>query len=262
VESQPTIDSGLTLTTRYGVRHQAHAGAGAITTDTALIVGALTGATSIAVDVGALAGSTLNCALRSAITASAGKRYCIRDTGGADSIFKGHVRFGDTTDPTALLDVVGKTTINTSGLITKYNNVTTAANGVAAVITSIDLTAQAAAQSGVALFTPPAAGMYRISFAITLTRAASSSSTVGANVGVNYTSGDGATAQAQNVPMWIVSSTTATTDSGSAANTVGTTLIGSITIYSSTTAVTFDVGYTSSGVTTMQYACRVRVEML
>ena len=218
--------------------------------------------TNVALDVEALTADTLAAAVRSAITASAGVRYFLRDTGGADSVIKGQVRLGDTTDPTALLDIVGKTTWNTSGLLTKYNNVATAGNGQPSVIAVVDLTTQAAALTTATLVTPPAAGMYRVSFAITCTRAATTSSTLGAGVNLNYTTGDGATAKVQNVPMYLVGATTATTDSGDTSNAIGTTLIGALTVYSSTTAMTYDVGYTSSGGTTMQYAVRIRVEML
>ncbi len=136
---------------------------------------------------------------------------------------------------------------------------------VVGTVKAIDLTAQSAALTTSALYTPPSARMYRVSFAITLTTAAAgvgASSILGAGVNLNYTSGDGATAKVQNVPMDVPGATTATTDTGSATNTVGDTLIGAVTVYSSTTAMTYDVGYTSVGTTAMQYACRVRVEAL
>jgi hypothetical protein len=189
----------------------------------------------IALDVPALTkGGTLNAAVRSAIAANA-SAYFLRDTGGAQS------------------SLVGKFTL--------YNNVTTDGQGMTYVVKVIDLTAQTAAHATVALFTPAAAGLYRVAVALTLTTAGTSSTLGGAGgVKINYTSGDGATAKAQQVPFWIPGSTTATVIS-SATNTVGDTLIGSVVIYSSTTAVTYDVGYTSSG-TAMQYALRIRVESL
>jgi hypothetical protein len=76
VESLPTIDSGLTLAARIGLRHRAHQGAGAITSD-------------VAVEVAALLGGTTNRALRSAITSNGTVSYCIEDTGGAPSKFVG-----------------------------------------------------------------------------------------------------------------------------------------------------------------------------
>lgn len=153
--------------------------------------------------------------------------------------------------------------INTSGSIDTYAGSATAGNGVSAVLASTSGTTQAAALSASALYTPAAAGLYRVSFAVTLTRAATSSSTLAGAGGIklNYTTGDSSTAVNQQVPCWLTTSTTATV-TNSAANTVGTTLIGSVVVYSSTTAMTFDIGYTSSGATSMQYAYHVTVERL
>jgi phage tail tube protein FII len=188
----------------------------------------------VGLDIDVLTGAT-SVGVRSAITANA-NRFFLQDTGGAQSSF------------------VGK--------FTKYNNVTTDGVGMPAVVKVIDLQTQSAATAGTALFTPSAAGLYRISVAVTLTRAGTTSVLAGAGgVKINYTSGDGATAKNQDVPFWIPGSTTATVVN-SATNTVGDTLIGAIVIYSSTTAVTYDVGYTSTGVTSMQYALRIRVEAL
>lgn len=47
VDSVPTIDTGLTMGTRRGYRHQAHAGAGAITTDIGIDILTLLGGTNI-----------------------------------------------------------------------------------------------------------------------------------------------------------------------------------------------------------------------
>lgn len=267
VTSTTAFGSGFTTGSgtwgqRNGLVHGAHSGAGAITTDIAVTVGALKGATSIGLDVGAMTGGTLCASVRSAMTANGSIRWCLRSTGDAPSLHVGNLRLGDTTTPTALLDVIGKLTVDTNGVVTRYNNIATVSNGVPSILAAVNLTAQSAALTGATLYTPATTGMFRVSFAITLTRAATTSSTVGAGVNLNYTTGDGATAVVQNVPMWIKGSTTATVDVGDTSNTIGTTLIGSVVVYASTAAMTYDVGYTSSGATTMQYACRVRVEAL
>ncbi len=157
----------------------------------------------------------------------------------------------------SVIEQFGKTSI--------YNNIDTVSNGVPAIYGEANITARTSAITAGALYTPPTAGMYRVSFAITLTTAAAgvgSSSILGAGVNLNYTSGDGATAKVQNVPMETPGITTATVDIGTATNTVGDTLVGFITVYSSNAAITYDVGYTSVGTTAMQYATRVRVERL
>lgn len=200
----------------------------------AIVTGTLT--TQVGVDIAALASGTNNYGVRSAVAASA-NNYFLLDTGGAQSSF--------------------------AGKFTKYNNVTTAGAGMPSIVAVINQTAQGAAQSGTALWTPAAAGFYRIGVTLTQTQKATSSSTLGGAGGVkiNYKTGDGATAKNQQVPFWIPGSTTATVIN-SATNTVGDTLIGSLVVYTDTTAVTFDCGWTSSGATPMQYALRIRVEAL
>lgn len=157
-------------------------------------------------------------------------------------------------------------TIEAFGKFRTYNNIATVSNGVPSIYAEINATAQAAAIAGAALYTPPAAGMYRVQFAITQTQAATVSSILGGANGVRllYTSGDGATAKTQVVPMLAVGSvgSAQTFVANTNANTVGTTLIGEVTIYSGAAAMTYSVDYTSVGATAMQYAARVRVERL
>jgi hypothetical protein len=172
--SQPTIDdTSCRITTRRGVWMK-----DAVTQPTKSL-------TNIGLDVEALTGATLNVAVRSALALSAGVNYCIRSTGAADSVHLGQLSLGYTTDPTALLDIVGKTTINTAGLITKYNNDTTAGNGVAAIVASVTLPAQSANIAATNLIaTTPAAGVYRASlYYITTT----TGNTVTITGQINYT---------------------------------------------------------------------------
>lgn len=157
----------------------------------------------------------------------------------------------------------GKTTI-IAGTTTGSPTITTpiATSTLTGVVGAANLLTQSAALTTATLYTPAAVGAYRVSFMVTLTRAATTSSTLGAGINLNYSTGDSSTALVQNVPVWVIGSTTATQDTGSTANTVGLTLIGAVTVYTNTTAMTYDVGYTSSGATTMQYSIHVRVEAL
>lgn len=193
---------------------------------------------------------------------------------GGQSYHAGKLRLGSTTAPAEALDVTGNALISgTLGLIgaamladeiTTYNNIATVSNGVPAVYGEVNATAQAAAITDGALYKPPTAGMYRVSFAITLTRAATESSNVGAGVNLNYTPGDGSSIStiSQAIAMYAPATTTSAVDTGSSTNTVGSTLIGSVTVYADTAAMTYNVGYTSRGATAMQYAVRARVERL
>jgi hypothetical protein len=174
----------------------------------------------------------------------------------------GFLRYTDNAFTTLLKLDHATAGIETAGKFTNYNNIATVSNGVPSIHAGINSTGNTAAKTTAALYTPPTDGFYRVSFAITLTTAATVSSVVGAGVNLNYTSGDGSVAKVQNVPMNLAGVTTATTDSGDTTNTVGTTLVGWTTVYADTVAMTYDVGYTSVGATAMQYAVRARVERL
>jgi hypothetical protein len=67
--SEPIINS-VTVAARLGYNHKVHTGSGGtLTADTGILIGALTGATSIGVDIATLAGATTNLSLRSSGTA-------------------------------------------------------------------------------------------------------------------------------------------------------------------------------------------------
>lgn len=135
--------------------------------------------------------------------------------------------------------------------------------GRIAILSSTGNTAALTAQ---ALTTTTGTAFYRVEVHVICTRAAAgvgASSILGAGVNINYTTGDTSTAVVQNLPMLSQGATTAFTDAGDATNTVGATLYGSFGMQALTgTAITIDVGYTSVGTTTMQYAVRARVERL
>lgn len=104
IETGMTVGAGCTIATRRGLRHQAATITGAITND-------------IAVDVGATVGGTLTAALRSAITSGTGK-WCILDTGGADSSFAGRIFVGGTasTAPVVDMDIDGDLAVRSANV--------------------------------------------------------------------------------------------------------------------------------------------------
>ena len=128
-------------------------------------------------------------------------------------------------------------------------------------VAEVNLTAQGAALTNSTLYTPPSAGVYLVTIAITLTRAATTSSIVGAAVNLDYTTGDGSIVTAQAFPMTNQGGAVGVV-SGSPNNVVGETLHGSMVVYAAAAAMVFDVAYTSVGATSMQYAVRARVVRL
>jgi hypothetical protein len=140
-----------------------------------------------------------------------------------------------------------------SARITSYNGTTTAGNGVPAEVFQVldtGLTANFNSGSAMSLFTPTAAGMWRISFSQQITTAATSSSTF-PSLTLSYTDAGGV---ARAVAL-VSASTTNTT----AVLTSGTTEI----FTNGSTAVTItSASYASSGATAMHYALAITAERL
>jgi hypothetical protein len=155
-----------------------------------------------------------------------------------------------TTGGTVELDISNK------GIVTTYNAIATVSNGVPSELATVDLTAQNAAISAHALYTPAATGMFRISWAADITTASDGSSVLGGATGfqVTFTS-----------PTDSVSKTTVAGNSVvTSANTTGTAVGGSLVVYAKTgVAMTFSYGYTSVQTTTaMAYEVHVKVEAM
>lgn len=211
-------------------------------------------------------GTVYNRALASNIVLAAGRNYFIYSEGDADSVHVGRFRLGDVTVPTALFDVIGKLTIDTNGIVTRYNNIATVSNGIPAEYATIDLTAQGAAigagaTANATLYAVPAAGvgMYRISWYLKVTRAATSSSTLGA-LTIKYTDGTDNVAQTITCGGNTQAGAYATTNTG---NTTTSVLAGVLIVYAaSSTNITYGVAYTSSGATSMQFEVHIKVEKL
>lgn len=125
----------------------------------------------------------------------------------------------------------------------------------APIAASISLTAQAAAISATTLLAVGAggAGTYQISYVATVTQAATSSSTLGGSNGF------------QIVYTNLSDSVSKTTPAGatSATNTTAVSISGVViaNVLASTT-IQYQFGYTSSGVTVMQYDLNIRVVLL
>lgn len=180
----------------------------------------------------------------------------------AHNRFNGDCSFAQDATPGAAVDVAGKLFITNVGLVTKYNNIVTVSNGVPSELATVDLTTQAAAIADTTIYTPAATGLFRISIFLQVTRAASTSSVLGGATGViiKFNDGDGNVAQTNTAALATTAGAIAVTAAG---NTTTTNLEGSMVIYARTgVAITYAIGYTSVGVTTMQYAAHLKVEAL
>lgn len=145
---------------------------------------------------------------------------------------------------------------------TKYNNIATVSNGVPSELATVDLATQAAAIAATTIYTPTATGLFRISIYLQVTRAATTSSILGGATGVviTYNDGDGNVAQSDTAALATTTGTIAITAAG---NTTATNLEGTMVIYARTgVAIQYAIGYTSVGVTTMQFAAHLKVEAL
>lgn len=112
-------------------------------------------------------------AVRSAINTGTGGSvaWFLYSSGTADSSIAGNLRLGDNTAPTALLDIAGKTTFTSAGLMTKYNGVATTGWGLPAVYGyARAATGRTAAVASVATYTVGAAdGSFLVSANVLIT---------------------------------------------------------------------------------------------
>lgn len=157
---------------------------------------------------------------------------------------------------------VNRTSLNGAGIISKYNNIATVSNGVPSEYATVDVTAQTAAIAATTIYTPAATGLFRISIYLQITTAASTSSILGGATGVviTYNDGDGNVAQSDTVGLESPTGTIVTTVN---TNTTATNLNGHIILYARTgVAIQYAIGYTSVGLTAMQYAAHLKVEAL
>lgn len=123
----------------------------------------------------------------------------------------------------------------------------------------VHLTAQGAAISTTTLLTPAASGMFRLNVYSKVTRAATTSSTLGA-VTIGFTDATDSVAQTLVLALMNQAGTMATTNTG---NATSSKLCGSTVIWAkAAVAITYAVAYVSSGTTTMQYEFHIEAEPL
>lgn len=144
-----------------------------------------------------------------------------------------------------------------AGLVSSYNAITTVANGVPAEYAESDITAQSAAIAATTIYPVPAsgAGMYRVSWVATITTAASVSSNLGGTAGfqLKYTDANDSVVKTENP----------TTPNVSAGNTTATSISGCEVAYcKASTNLQYLFGYSSTGVTAMQFNLHIKCEKL
>lgn len=202
------------------------------------------------------------------ITTGAARKAFVLDNG--TRLTSGRVAFATTngrlTDDSDM--TFSGTTLTVTGLvvgttkISSYNGISTVSGGVPSELATVDLTTQAAAIADTTLYTPASTGLFRVSIYLQVTRAATTSSILGGATGVviKFNDGDGNVAQANTAALATTAGAIAITAAG---NTTATNLEGTMVVYARTgVAITYAIGYTSVGVTTMQFAAHLKVEAL
>lgn len=141
--------------------------------------------------------------------------------------------------------------IDTTGLVTTYNNIATVDNGVPAEYAHVDALTQAASIATATLYAVPAsgAGMYRISYYLKVTQAATTSSSV--TLALTYTDRDDSTV----LTFVTASPLNATDETG--------VISGQMIVDAKlSTNLQYATTYASVGGTPMQYKLRIKVEAL
>jgi hypothetical protein len=178
----------------------------------------------------------------------------------------GQLAIGKSTAPSATLDVAG-TFLVQSGEVSKYRSTATVRGGVPSIIATDDesgksgtITAQPLTNS------TPFSGLYRACFAAVVTRAASTTSTLGGvNTGFQITYTDSDTSGTVITPFAAapVGGSNFAYSQTNSQNIAGAQASGCVTVSSvSGGPIKYSFGYSTSGVTPMQYAIHVSLEAL
>lgn len=152
--------------------------------------------------------------------------------------------------------------------ITNYNGIAGVGQGLPYQVATIDLTTQGAAISLTTLYAVPAsgAGIYRVSYVATVTRAATTSSTLGGTNGfeIRYTDNDSSATTTSPTPGALSAGVQSTPGvQSNQGNVAGAQISGVIVAWvKASTTIQYAIDYTSSGATTMQYNLHVRAEFL
>jgi hypothetical protein len=153
--------------------------------------------------------------------------------------------------------------MNLSSTVSKYNGIATVGKGIPSEVAAVDLTAQGASIGTTTLYAVPAsgAGQYRLQFNAKVTRAATTSSTLGA-LTITYTDPDG-TAITTTVAGQGVNPGTGIGEAVST-NTTSAVLFGFPLLLNAkaSTNITYSFAYVSSGATSMQYNLHISLEAL
>lgn len=164
------------------------------------------------------------------------------------------------------LDIAGaKLVVSSSGLISKYNNISTVSGGVPSEVATVDLTGQSAAKGTTTLYTPVASGLFKLSIILQLTTVGSVSSILGGTTGVTitYTEPDGSVAQSIKPLLTSQAGAVVIPANGNTANTTATQAQGSCVINAKAgVAIQYAVGYTSVNDTEMLYSIHLKLEAL
>lgn len=139
--------------------------------------------------------------------------------------------------------------VNSAGVVDTYNSITTAANGMPAEYATVNSTGNVAAITTTTLYAVPAAGtgIYRVSYYLLQTTAATSSASLQLTVGWTDSSSTAQTATSTNL----------------VSNLVGAETSGSFIVQSANSQnITYAVSYTSVGLTAAAYGIYLRLEAL
>ena len=131
-------------------------------------------------------------------------------------------------------------------------------------VATVDATGNSAAVAGT-LFTPTTSGSYEIDIILQVTRAATSSSILGGTTSViiGYTEPDGSVAQTVVAPLFSQAGLIINPSAGNTGNLTTTSSNGIAVIRAkSGVAVTYSIGYSSTGATTMQYSVHLKAKAI
>lgn len=192
---------------------------------------------------------------------TSGNRTVTRNTG-----IKSALAIGTGGTTTKFINHTGTAPSSFGGLFDTYNGIATVGIGIPSQVATVDLTAQGAAIGAATLYAVPAAGagMYCISWVATVTRAGTTS-TLGGTAGFQctYTDNDDSvvkTTPAAGVPTVATNQAYSQTNQG---NSTATQISGVVIVNAkASTNITYQIGYASTGGTSMQYNLHVRCEWL
>lgn len=155
--------------------------------------------------------------------------------------------------------------LSLTGALTSYNGVATVANGIPALLATVNLTAQAAAIAPVTVYAVPStgAGNYNVSWMAKVTQAATTSCVLGGANGFQLVYTDKDDSVVVTTPAWWGGGNNGSAPTSAAVNTTQNVINGQFSVScKASTNLQFSIGYTSVGGTVMNYNLHIRVEYL